>query len=123
MTDVTRILNAIEQGNAKAADELLPLVYEELRRLATQKVLNEQPGQTLQPTTLVHETYLRLSTHRGSTWDLFRAAITQNGIRSVSTPTISTRISCMIFDSIHTSRRTWLMRWDTGKSSRVYNRN
>ena len=48
MTDVTRILNAIEQGNAKAADELLPLVYEELRRLAAQKMSHEPPGQTLQ---------------------------------------------------------------------------
>jgi hypothetical protein len=123
MTDVTRILNAIEQGDTQATDKLLPMVYEELRRLATQKVLNEQPGQTLQPTALVHEAYLRLSAHRGCTWDLFRVEITQNGIRSESTPTISTRISCMICDSIHTSRRTWPMRWDTSKSSRVYNRN
>lgn len=60
MTDVTRILNAIEQGNAKAADELLPLVYEELRLLANQKMHSESPGQTLQATALVHEAYIRL---------------------------------------------------------------
>ena len=60
MTDVTRILNAIEQGDAKATDELLPLVYEELRLLAAQKLSHENPGQTLQATALVHEAYLRL---------------------------------------------------------------
>ena len=60
MSDVTRILNAIEQGNAKAADELLPLVYEQLRVLAAQKMAQEQPGQTLQATALVHEAYVRL---------------------------------------------------------------
>jgi hypothetical protein len=55
MTDVTRILNAIEQGNAKAADELLPLVYEELRLLANQKMSQELPGQTLQRLSLTLE--------------------------------------------------------------------
>ncbi len=60
MSDVTRILNAIERGDAKATDELLPLVYEELRLLAAQKLSHEQPGQTLQATALVHEAYLRL---------------------------------------------------------------
>ena len=60
MSDVTRILAAIEQGDARAADELLPLVYEELRRLAAQKMSKEQPGQTLQATALVHEAYIRL---------------------------------------------------------------
>ena len=60
MTDVTRILNAIERGDAKAADELLPLVYEELRLLANQKMSKESPGQTLQATALVHEAYIRL---------------------------------------------------------------
>jgi RNA polymerase sigma factor (TIGR02999 family) len=60
MTDVTRILNAIEQGDAKATDELLPLVYEELRLLAAQKLSKEPPGQTLQATALVHEVYIRL---------------------------------------------------------------
>jgi RNA polymerase sigma factor (TIGR02999 family) len=60
MSDVTRILNAIERGDAKATDELLPLVYEELRLLAAQKLSHEAPGQTLQATALVHEVYLRL---------------------------------------------------------------
>ena len=60
MTDVTRILNAIEQGDTKASEELFPLVYEELRLLAAQKMAQEPPGQTLQATALVHEAYLRL---------------------------------------------------------------
>ena len=60
MSDVTRILAAIEQGDARAADELLPLVYQELRRLAAQKISREQPGQTLQATALVHEAYIKL---------------------------------------------------------------
>ena len=60
MSDVTRILNAIEGGDAKATDELLPLVYEELRCLAAQKLSHETPGQTLQATALVHEAYIRL---------------------------------------------------------------
>ncbi len=55
MADVTRILNAIEQGDPQAAEELLPLVYDELRHLATQKMSQEPPGQTLQATALVHE--------------------------------------------------------------------
>src|SRR5713101_2496754 len=60
MTDVTQILNAIEQGDAHAAEQLLPLVYDELRRLAAEKMAQEKPGQTLQATALVHEAYLRL---------------------------------------------------------------
>ena len=60
MSDVTRILNAIERGDAKATDELLPLVYEELRLLAAQRLSHESPGQTLQATALVHEVYIRL---------------------------------------------------------------
>ncbi|NIM97913.1 MAG: RNA polymerase subunit sigma, partial [candidate division Zixibacteria bacterium] len=60
MSDVTRILNAIEQGDARAADKLLPVVYQELRRLAAYKLSHEAPGQTLQATALVHEAYLRL---------------------------------------------------------------
>ena len=68
MSDVTRILNAIERGDAKATDELLPLVYEELRLLAAQKLLREAPGQTLQPTALVHEAYLRLVGEEGQGW-------------------------------------------------------
>src|SRR5437660_635637 len=60
MTDVTRILSAIEQGDAHAAEQLLPLVYDELRKLAGQKMAQEKPGQTLEATALVHEAYLRL---------------------------------------------------------------
>jgi len=69
MTDVTRILNAIEQGDAKAADELLPLVYEELRLLAAQKLSQEKPGQTLQATALVHEAYIRLVGEEPQNWN------------------------------------------------------
>ena len=68
MNDVTRILNAIERGDVKATDELLPLVYEELRLLAAQKLAKESPGQTLQATALVHEAYLRLLGDEGQTW-------------------------------------------------------
>jgi RNA polymerase sigma factor (TIGR02999 family) len=60
MSDVTQILSAIEQGDPSAAEQLLPLLYDELRRLATQKLSQEKPGQTLQATALVHEAYLRL---------------------------------------------------------------
>lgn len=60
MSDLTRILTAIVDGNAAAADELLPLVYQELRKLAAAKLSREKPGQTIQPTVLVHEAYLRL---------------------------------------------------------------
>ena len=61
MSDVTRILSAIEQGDPHAAEQLLPLVYAELRQLAAQKLAQEKPGQTLQATALVHEAYLRLA--------------------------------------------------------------
>jgi RNA polymerase sigma factor (TIGR02999 family) len=60
MTEVTRILSAIDQGDPHAAQQLLPLVYDELRRLAAQRLAHEKPGQTLQATALVHEAYLRL---------------------------------------------------------------
>jgi RNA polymerase sigma factor (TIGR02999 family) len=60
MSEVTRILSAIDQGDPHAANQLLPLVYEELRRLAAQRLAGEAPGQTLQPTALVHEAYLKL---------------------------------------------------------------
>ena len=60
MSEVTQILNAIQQGDPHAAEQLLPLVYDELRQLAAQKLAHEVPGQTLQPTALVHEAYLRL---------------------------------------------------------------
>ena len=60
MSDVTRILSCIDQGDPAAAEQLLPLVYDELRRLAAEKMVHEKPGQTLQATALVHEAYLRL---------------------------------------------------------------
>lgn len=60
MSDVTRILSAIEEGDPRASEQLLPLVYEELRRLAAHKIAQENPGQTLQATALVHQAYLRL---------------------------------------------------------------
>jgi RNA polymerase sigma factor (TIGR02999 family) len=60
MNDVTRLLDAIGRGEPRAADELLPMVYDELRQLAAQRLAAERPGQTLQPTALVHEAYLRL---------------------------------------------------------------
>jgi RNA polymerase sigma factor (TIGR02999 family) len=69
MSEVTHILNAIEQGDPHAAQQLLPLVYDELRRLAAQKLAAEKPGQTLQATALVHEAYLRLvDVHQAQPW-------------------------------------------------------
>ena len=69
MSDVTRILNAIERGDVKATDELLPLVYEELRVLAAQKLSHEPAGQTLQATSLVHEAYIRLVGNEPHGWE------------------------------------------------------
>src|SRR5476651_1708492 len=70
MTDVTQILNAIEQGDPQAAEKLLPLVYDELRKLAAQKMAQEAPGQTLQATALVHEAYVRLvGGEKSPNWD------------------------------------------------------
>ena len=70
MSEVTRILSAIEQGDPHAAGQLLPLVYDELRKLAAQKLAQEKPGQTLQATALVHEAYLRLvGDGQGPHWD------------------------------------------------------
>jgi RNA polymerase sigma factor (TIGR02999 family) len=69
MSEVTRILNAIEGGDAKASHELLPLVYEELRLLAAQKLSHEPPGQTLQATALVHEAYIRLAGDDSRSWE------------------------------------------------------
>ena len=70
MTEVTRILSAIDQGDPHAAEQLLPLVYEELRKLAAQRLAQEKPGQTLQPTALVHEAYLRLvDTEQAQPWN------------------------------------------------------
>src|SRR3954452_16789367 len=69
MYDVTRILSAIEQGDPRASQELLPLVYRELRRLARQRLAHEKPGQTLQATALVHDAYLRLVRTADPGWD------------------------------------------------------
>ena len=79
MNEVTRILSSIEQGDPTAAEQLLPLLYQELRRLAAQKLAQEKPGQTLQATALVHEAYLRLvdgaeSRHWNSRGHFFAAA-------------------------------------------------
>src|SRR6185436_16729780 len=68
MSDVTRILTAIEQGDAKSTDELLPVVYNELRRLAAHKMANEPAGHTLQPTALVHEAWLKLVAPPAQSW-------------------------------------------------------
>ena len=70
MNDVTQLLAAMEEGDPQAASKLLPLVYDELRLLAAQKLVNAVPGQTLQPTALVHEAYLRLVGSSGTMeWD------------------------------------------------------
>jgi RNA polymerase sigma factor (TIGR02999 family) len=70
MSEVTRILSAIEQGDAHAAEQLLPLVYDELRKLAAERMAQEKPGQTLQATALVHEAYLRLvDTEKAQHWN------------------------------------------------------
>jgi len=70
MSEVTRILSAIDQGDPHAAEQLLPLVYDELRRLAAQKLAQEKPGQTLEATALVHEAYLRLvDVSKAQEWD------------------------------------------------------
>jgi RNA polymerase sigma factor (TIGR02999 family) len=68
VSDVTQVLDRVQQGEAKASEELLPLVYEELRKVAAQKMANEPAGQTLQPTALVHEAWLRL-VEGGQQWD------------------------------------------------------
>src|SRR5205814_3716321 len=68
-TDVTGILSAIERGDPRAADQLLPLVYDELRRLAARRLAREEPGQTLQPTALVHEAFLRLVGDQDPGWN------------------------------------------------------
>ena len=69
MSQFTRVLDQVQKGNEKAADELLPLVYEELRKLAAHKMAREAPGQTLQPTALVHEAWLRLAGGENKNWD------------------------------------------------------
>ena len=78
MSDVTKVLLAIEAGEENASEELLPLVYQELRKLAASKLTNSSPGQSLQPTILVHEAYLRLvDSDQPQRWDGRRNAITK----------------------------------------------
>jgi RNA polymerase sigma factor (TIGR02999 family) len=78
MADITRILNAIEQGDPRATEELIPMVYDELRLLAARKLAKEPPGQTLQATALVHDVYIRLVEDKDQNWNsrghFFRAA-------------------------------------------------
>ena len=78
MSNVTRILDRVQQGDPKAAEELLPLVYEELRKLASAKMAQQPPGQTLQATALVHEAWLKLTGNEHASWNdrqhFFRAA-------------------------------------------------
>jgi RNA polymerase sigma factor (TIGR02999 family) len=75
---LTQVLEAVQAGDAQAAEQLLPLVYDELRRLAAARMAQQPPGQTLQPTALVHEAWLKLAAHEGSRWQnrqhFFRAA-------------------------------------------------
>src|SRR5882757_8288418 len=92
MSDVTRILSAIEQGDPSAAEQLLPLVYDELRQLAAQKLAHEKPGQTLDATALVHEAYLRLvdvdqAQHWNSRGHFFAAAAQTMRRRGCMKPT------------------------------------
>src|SRR5215470_20240149 len=95
MSDVTRVLEAIERGEGHAAEELLPLVYAELRRLAAHKMASENPGQTLQPTALVHEAWLKLVGQENRRWqnrnhffaaaaEAMRRILTDNARRKLS---------------------------------------
>lgn len=95
MSDVTRMLEAIERGEGQAAEQLLPLVYSELRRLAAHKMASENPGQTLQPTALVHEAWLKLVEQRERRWqnrnhffaaaaEAMRRILTDNARRKLS---------------------------------------
>ena len=70
MNDLTLVLQAVGRGEKQASEELLPLVYEELRRLAAARMANEAAGQTLQPTALVHEAWLRLIPDKGRGWEI-----------------------------------------------------
>jgi len=107
MSDVTQILNQIEQGDSSAAEHLLPLVYEELRKLAAAKMAQENPGQTLQATALVHDAYLRLvDTDKAQHWDsrghFFVAAA--EAMRRGWEPA-STRANCLTLKNRHPPAR------------------
>jgi RNA polymerase sigma factor (TIGR02999 family) len=126
MSEVTRILSAIEQGDPHAAEELLPLVYDQLRQLAAQKLAQENPGQTLQATALVHEAYLRLvDVENAQHWDsrrhFFAAAaeamrrILVDGARRKSTEKHGgrrQRISLENVEAVDESRSTDLLALD-----------
>ena len=89
MTNVTQILSAIEQGDPAAAEQLLPLVYDELRKLAAARLAQEKPGQTLQATALVHDAYIRLvDVEKAEHWDsrghFFAAAAEATAVWSAS---------------------------------------
>ena len=89
MSQVTRILSAIQHGDPHAAEKLLPLVYDELRRLAAQRLAHEKPGQTLQATALVHEAYIRLvDTEKAQQWHS-RGPGFADGLVIVSTTVLS----------------------------------
>src|SRR5688572_27942252 len=88
MTDVTQILSQIEKGDPSAAEQLLPLVYDELRKLAAARLVQEKPGQTLQATALVHEAYLRLvEEDEPQQWDSRRQPVPATATRSKSAAT------------------------------------
>jgi RNA polymerase sigma factor (TIGR02999 family) len=95
VSDVTQILDRVRQGDAKAGEELLPLVYEELRKLATHRMAGEDAGHTLQPTALVHEAWLRLVNERKRTWQnraqFFAAAAEAMRRILIDRPAASTR--------------------------------
>jgi ECF sigma factor len=94
MSEVTRILSAIDQGDPHAAEKLLPLVYDELRKLAAQKLTQEKPGQTLQATVLVHEAYLRLGLGITCQQDMWlRRYRTENLAYSARNPMMTRRFS------------------------------
>ena len=89
MHEVTRILNALEAGEPRAAEQLLPLVYDELRHLAASKLAQEIPGQTLQPTALVHEAWLRLGGAEGQRWNRRSDGSVEEDARSASAPVLT----------------------------------
>src|SRR5579871_140153 len=95
MKDVTQLLNALDQGDPHAAEELLPLVYQELRKLAAQRMAQEQPGQTLEPTAPVHEVYIRLVGQEDPGWQnrghCFAAAVAQLSVRFTASPDLARR--------------------------------
>ena len=110
MSDVTQILSAIEQGDQKASEQLLPLVYEELRKLAAQKMAQENPGQTLQATALVHEAYLRLvDVDKAQHWDsrghfFSAAAEAMRRILVEQARRKKTTKSCRVSENVRTQR-------------------